>query len=84
MKKLKPLVMAILGCAALPAATPGGVQGAPAAGRYDIRGLTLGMTARQAEAIITQRLHVCFNPNSEASFVDHRLERCVLGGPASA
>lgn len=40
------------------AATAEAGQGTSPSGKYNILGLTLGMTARQAEALITQRLHV--------------------------
>ncbi len=57
---MKKLIIIVLACAALvtAAATTEAAPEASPSGKYNILGLTLGMTAKQAEALITQRLHV--------------------------
>ena len=55
---MKKFIITILACASLVTATAMADQGTSLSGKYNILGLTLGMTAKQAESVITQRLHV--------------------------
>jgi hypothetical protein len=57
---MKKLTLSILACAALVsvASTAEAAQKSSPSGKYNILGLTLGMTAKQAKALIAQRLHV--------------------------
>lgn len=57
---MKKFMITVLACATLVTATAmaEAAPGTSPSGRYNILGLTLGMTAKQAESLITQRLHV--------------------------
>ena len=57
---MKKFIITVLACALLVTATAmaEAAQGTSPSGKYNILGLTLGMTAQQAEALISQRFHV--------------------------
>jgi hypothetical protein len=57
---MQKIIILILACTTMvfSASTAEAAQESSPSGKYNILGLTLGMTAKQAEALITQRIHV--------------------------
>ncbi len=80
---MKKITMSILACATLVLATSTAeaAQELSPSGKYNILGLTLGMTAKQAEALITQRLHVHIGSGNDSYGVSPELGVYVPGRP---
>ena len=80
---MKKLLTTFLACVALAsvAAMAEAEQGKSPSGKYNILGLTLGMTAKQAEALITQRLHVHIGSGNGSYGVSPELGVYVPGRP---
>ena len=80
---MKHLIVIVLACVVLLpiSATAEATQGTTPSGRYNILGLTLGMTAKQAEAVITQRLHVHIGSGNDSYGVSPEPGVYVPGRP---
>lgn len=80
---MKKLIIPILACAALlsVASAAEAAQELSPSGKYNILGLTLGMTAKQAEALVTQRLHVHIGSGNGSYSVYPELGVYVPGRP---